>query len=230
VEGARLISAALEVRAPLQAVYLTRTFADHPDHRELLRHLDKSLVPISVVDTATLKTITTTVHPAGIVGVCALPENRDPDPTQPGNWLYLDRIRDPGNLGTLLRTAAWFNVPRVALSPGCIDPYNPKVVRGGMGAHFSLELFTDVSLAQLTGGRHAVLGADPQGTPPTALDLLPDSPWILVLGSEAHGLSPETKALLDHTLVIPRPGSGESLNVAVAGGILLYLLALREGN
>ncbi len=224
IEGRRLITAALESSAPLLETYVTPAFLEHPGHQELIHRLDNLFIPYTVIIESTMRKLTSTVTPPGILGVCSFPETLIPEPETRTNRLYLDRISDPGNLGTLLRAAAWFNVTQVALSPESIDPYNPKVIRGGMGAHFALTIFTDITLDRLCGAPHVVLGADQCGQPLSELKLSPETPWILVLGSEAHGLSPDTIPLLTHTVSIPRLGSGESLNVAVAGGILLYLL------
>ena len=226
IEGHRLIVAALESQAPLLETYVTPAFLEHPGHQELIHRLDNLFIPYMVIIESTMKKLTSTVSPPGILGVCSFPDMLTPEPKNHLNWLYLDHISDPGNLGTLLRAAAWFNVTPVALSPESIDPYNPKVVRGGMGAHFALTLFTNVMLSQLCDGSHTILGADQRGQPLPRLKLPSDTPWILVLGSEAHGLSPETIPLLTHTVSIPRLGRGESLNVAMAGGILLYQLTM----
>lgn len=229
IEGARLTAAALETGAPLDAVYLTAEFSGNPEHRPLIDQLKSSGYSWDVIPDRQLAQLADTVSPAGILALCPLPDPKPqvPDSLPSGPWLYLDGIVDPGNLGTLLRTAAWFGVTNIGLSAGSVDPWNPKVVRGGMGAHFYLELFPDLPLVTLKSIGLQLLGADMDGTPVDGFS--PGAGWGLVLGGEARGLTAATRELIDTVIAIPRPGRGESLNAAVAGGILLeYLTRLRR--
>lgn len=223
LEGEHLVIAALEAQAPVQAVYLTAEFRAQAAHARLVQLLEKNNVPYHILEASTMKRIAPMVTPPGILGVCDLPHLTFTKPEEPYNWLYLDRLQDPGNLGTILRTADWFGLRYIALAPGCADPYNPKVVRGGMGAHFRLALYCNISLSSLRTSTHTIIGAHHQGQ---ALDRgsLPSAPWVLVLGNEAQGISPSNRSLCHQLLAIPRQGGGESLNVAVAGGILLHRL------
>ena len=133
------------------------------------------------------------------------------------NLVYLDKISDPGNMGTIIRTAAWFGVYQIALSPGCIDPYNPKVVRSAMGSHFSLNWMGKKDISTLKN--YQLIAAD-QNSKNNKLDKLIDK-WALIMGSESHGLSKKTLSYVDQRIGINKIGSGESLNVGVAMGILL---------
>ncbi|HLU08834.1 MAG TPA: RNA methyltransferase, partial [Oceanobacillus sp.] len=134
----------------------------------------------------------------------------------------LDNLRDPGNMGTILRTAAAAGVEVVLLSPGSVDAYNPKVLRGGMGAHFRIPVleasWTRIAVycRDLT-----VYLADMQG------DVTYDAAdwqqaWALIIGSEAHGESEEASALARQRVYIPMVSETESLNAAVAAGIILF--------
>ena len=164
-----------------------------------------------------------TVHPAGIVATCYLPNNIKIKGSLTDNWVYLDRVSDPGNLGTLLRTAAWFGVKNIALSTKCTDPFNPKVVRSGMGAHFLLNIFMDMDLFEFKKNEYCIIGADQNGSPVYDFNFINDK-WILVIGNEGHGISKDSKEHIEHFLSIPSRGSGNSLNAAVAGGILIHHL------
>jgi len=152
-----------------------------------------------------MKRIAPMVTPPGILGVCDLPHLTFTKPEEPYNWLYLDRLQDPGNLGTILRTADWFGLRYIALAPGCVDPYIPKVVRGGMGAHFRLALYCNISLSSLRTSTHTIIGAHHQGQ---ALDRgsLPSAPWVLVLGNEAQGTFPLQPLPLSSTPCYSSPG------------------------
>lgn len=138
--------------------------------------------------------------------------------------LALDEISDPGNLGTLLRTALAMGWDAVYLLPGCCDPYNEKALRAGRGAHFKMALVkgTTKQLQEwmVQTGAQALV-ADLKGSRPESVDEA--SNRVLVLGNEARGASSEILRFCK-PVAIPMPGEMESLNVAVAGGILLYLL------
>ena len=225
IEGERLVIAALEAQAPVQGVYLTDEFRTKATHAKLIQLLEKSDIPYEILDETTIKKIAPTVTPPGILGICDLPHFTPPKPKEPFNWLYLDRLRDPGNFGTLLRTADWFGLQHVALSPGCVDAYNPKAVRGGMGAHFHLAVYSNVPLRSFTS-THTIIGAHHKGQALNNVSL-PATPWVLVLGNEAQGITPSNRSLCQELIAIPPKGGGESLNVAVAGGILLHHLTQR---
>jgi len=140
--------------------------------------------------------------------------------------LILDRLQDPGNLGTLIRTADAVGATAVVLLEPCVDPFNPKTVRGTMGSLFTVPFLAvdDLAplLAELRGQGYRFIGADANlGQPPWRARSLA-GPVGLVLGNEARGLSPELHPLLDGYVSLPIRGQAESLNVSIAGGALLY--------
>ncbi len=144
--------------------------------------------------------------------------------------LALDGINDPGNLGTLLRTALALGWEAAFFLPGCCDPFNEKALRAARGAQFKLKMSegTVEELSQWTK-EHQVdaLAADISGKP---FDNIPNQPKrLLILGNEAHGIGTEVKKF-SSPITIPMAGNMESLNVAIAGGILLYSLKPHGGN
>jgi len=177
--------------------------------------------------------LATTRQPQGIFAVIKI--SSEPPPLEQllkPPILIMDDISDPGNLGTLLRTADWYGVPTVWISRASTDVYNPKVLRGGMGAHFHLPtLWQDdpISVAdELKSKDITLLGAALSGKPLEQLRLRGKN-WALVIGSEARGLSTCWRQRLDEAVTIPGYGQAESLNAAVAGGIILQRL-LGSGN
>jgi TrmH family RNA methyltransferase len=141
--------------------------------------------------------------------------------------LALDGISDPGNVGTVIRTAAWFGVSAVLLGEGCADLLNPKTVRATMGGIFQLPICRDVKLkdefARLKQLGFRLTAATMDGSPDWSG--WPKNPRsALILGSEARGVSEELCRVADQRITIPRRGAGESLNVAVSAGILLSAL------
>jgi TrmH family RNA methyltransferase len=216
VEGTRLVEEAMLSGVPLDYVFYCE-----PDDRAqtVLDRLAKKSVEVVEVSSAVMKACTDTEHPQPLLAVLPLIQI-----TPSANTLLLicDRLADPGNLGTLLRTAAAAHVDATLLAPGTVDPFNPKVVRGSMGAHFRIPIETldwdqirtrtaglQVRLAEATGEFRY---DEVNWTQPSAL----------VIGSEADGPSPEARALATQSIFIPMPGGSESLNAAVAGSVILF--------
>jgi TrmH family RNA methyltransferase len=164
--------------------------------------------------------------PQGVICVAQIPEPSEfPNPGAGEMILALDRLTDPGNMGTILRAALWFGVKHILLGPGCVDPFSPKVTRSSMGAitqlelHPSVDIIKDIQTWNDRGGETAALhmmGVDIK-------TFQPEKGLMLVLGSEAHGVDP---AILNisRPVSIQRAGSGESLNAAMAASIALYEL------
>jgi len=143
--------------------------------------------------------------------------------------LALDRIQDPGNLGTMLRTADWFGVRHVVCSPDTVSCYNPKVVQATMGAIFRTQVeYADLP-EWLAGCGMPVYGASLQGKRLSTLNLQSSSPKVLVIGNESRGISPEVMAQVTHPVLIPNlGGTAESLNASVAAGILINWMTNKE--
>jgi len=221
IEGKRLVREALNAGEQFQSVFYTDEFSQA--NNEIIEKISSALFAHQKVSDKEMKALATTDTPSGILAVCSIPKYSHS--AHSGNWIYLDDISDPGNMGTLLRTSVWFGIQNIVLSKNCVDVYNPKVVRSGMGAHFYLKSISNQPLNHFKE-THAIIGADQNGE--TINDFEITTPWILVLGSEAHGLSKENKELLDYIISIPRIGDGESLNVAVAGGIIIKYLTSQK--
>jgi RNA methyltransferase, TrmH family len=169
-----------------------------------------------------LEKISVMKHPEGIVAEVLMPEYGQLN--QQRKILALDGLNDPGNLGTILRTALAFGWDAIFFLPNCCDPFNEKVLRAARGAQFKLDLIKGTEeqlLAWAEKEKVTALLADIQGKRPE--EIPPANRRLLIMGNEAHGAS---KALKERSLSvsIPMPGEMESLNVAIASGILLYLL------
>ncbi len=135
--------------------------------------------------------------------------------------LYLDKIQDPGNMGTLLRIADWYGINKVYLSADCVDVYNPKVVQAGMGAHNRVEsivLVDDLLFSNSVKKYGLVLSGK------NINDYKGSEPGLVLIGNESKGLRPELVSALDEQLKIPSIGGAESLNASVACGIACHVL------
>ena len=134
-------------------------------------------------------------------------------------YIYLDTLQDPGNLGTIIRIADWFGAKGVVCSAGCADVYNSKVVQSSMASIARIPVYYDQQLQWLQKQQAPVLAATLHGKPLSHFSKTPYG--ILVIGNESKGIRPEIIALATEQITIPRKGQAESLNAAVATGILL---------
>ena len=171
-----------------------------------------------------LSAVTTTDTPQGILAIAAQPERSFENIPTGGLLLLLDAIQDPGNVGTILRTAQAFGVVATIALPGTVDLWNPKVVRSAMGAIFSQHAFhaeADDALQYLRRSAIPLVATSAAGEPVTRLG--GGESLAIVVGNEAGGISAALAKAAARTIAIPISGV-ESLNVAVATGILLYAL------
>lgn len=181
---------------------------------------------VSVVSEIVMQRLSPMENPPGIICVARIPKAEGKQQNE-GVSLLLDGISDPGNLGTIIRSAEWFGVRELLLSHGCTDAYAPKVVQSAMGSLFRLQPRTvdATAVVQQYKIRHLpVVGATLGGTDISQFRKFKDG--LLVIGSESHGISPEVLDLCTETVTIGRAeGSmAESLNAAIAMAIMLYEL------
>ena len=216
LEGARLLADAVERGGVRPDFALVAADVDSA----LIDRLTAAGAAVLPVSDEIMRHVSATEEPPGVVAVFPLPDA--PLPAPPPRALILDAIRDPGNLGTMLRTAAAANVQAVLLAPGCVDAYNPKVLRAGMGAHFRLAVVEQSwdEIEQATTGATVYLADMTGDAAYDQADWL--RPWALIIGSEAHGASEGALTLARQRVTIPMTPGAESLNAAVAAGILLF--------
>ena len=219
IEGKRLISQIVSSKSNINKVWTTEDF--YNKNPKLINFL--SGVEVELISSQDLKTITTTQNPSGIIGIMEPPAGSIDKMNE--RILILDNIADPGNLGTILRTANWFGINNVVLSEECVDPYNSKVVRSAMGSHFSMNIVKiDIFryINQLRSNQFKIIAADLDTNHSIENLELNSNQWALLMGSEAHGLSENIDKLVDYKIKIPQSGKIESLNVSVACGIFLF--------
>jgi RNA methyltransferase, TrmH family len=217
-EGVRLVEEALEAEWPFRFVLAEETLNERG--KALMAKLHLHGVDIEIVADNLMQSVGETESSQGILAVL---ENLPlPIPPASSFVLILDQIRDPGNLGTLLRTAAAAGVETVFLPPETTDAWAPKVVRAGMGAHFRLPIHAlnwDEIRAHTQGLQIHL--ADMEGAI-SCWQADFRSPLALIVGGEAEGASQPAQELATRRVSIPMPGKTESLNAAVAGAILMF--------
>ena len=220
-EGVRLVEDALAAGWPFRFVLHGSQLSERG--RALVERLALSnKVDVEQVEDALLEAISETETSQGIIAVLELPNSQILIPDSPIFFLIPDQIRDPGNLGTLMRSAAAAGAQAVLIPPETVDAFSPKVVRAGMGAHFRIPVVSlgwDEIRTRVAGC--SVFIADAAGQT-SCWDADFRQPLALIVGGEADGASPSAWELADTLVNIPMPGKIESLNAAVAGAILMF--------
>jgi TrmH family RNA methyltransferase len=217
-EGVRLVEEALKADWPFQFVLRGKKLSERG--QVLIRNLEKKGYDIEMVTESILDSISETESSQGILAVLNIRENPLPQPLT--FVLIPDHIRDPGNLGTLLRAALAAGVEAVLVPPETADPFSPKVVRSGMGAHFRIPIQRSIwdEINTTTSGLNLYLADVKGGSPYWDKDFR--NPIALIIGGEEKGASQEARNRAVSMVSIPMPGMCESLNAAMAGAILMF--------
>ena len=218
-EGVRLVEDAFAANWPFRFVL----FSDELSERGnvLVKKLEEKKIEVEKVESSLLQSLSETETSQGIIAV--LEFNNLPIPESPNFILIPDSIRDPGNLGTLLRSADAAGAQAVLIPAETTDAFAPKVVRAGMGAHFRLPIqnmsWEDIQRVSKSAKLKTFI-ADMDGQSCWEIDF--KSPLALIVGGEAEGASEQAKKLANSFVKIPMAGKTESLNAAVAGSVLMF--------
>lgn len=231
LEGCHLIRACLAAPrfgvVSLERIIVCETVIDLPEVRATLDAATG--VPQSLMAEGPFARLGPVSGPNAVLGLMRLPVQPWPEPEPVRAFeLWLEDVQDPGNVGTLIRTAAAAGVTAVRLSPGCADPWSPKVLRAGMGGQFVVSIEADADLER----RSRIAPLTTHALALTASGDLYDEqlarPLALVLGNEGAGLSAGLLANVHRPMRIRMPGAVESLNVAAAGAVALFEVVRRE--
>jgi RNA methyltransferase, TrmH family len=218
VEGTRWLDELISRQHPIQIVFCTEEWVNaSANHATILQQLS---APVQFLSGSLMGELSDTETPPGVLAVAAMQPH--PLPPSPDLLLILDGVGNPGNLGTLLRTAAAAGVSGVILAPGCVDAYNPKVLRGSMGAHLRLPIHSLAwaEMRPVLAGLVVWLADVGTGTAYTAVNWR--TPSALIIGSEGHGAGAEAVEVAHGRCTIPMHAATESLNAAIAAGVILF--------
>lgn len=225
VEGVRAVDEALESGAPVRFSVCSPVVTRSAAGEALLAELEARGAAPDWVGEREMSALSATTAPQGILLVCEEPSlglsglRIMPD----ARFLVLDSIQDPGNLGTLVRTARAFGLSGVIALDGTVDPWNARVVRASAGSVFRIPVvrarWHDV---RAWAADAQVIVADAAGQDAASLAVMP--PWMLVVGNEVAGVRAEIREVASAHAAVPMPGAADSLNAAVAGAIVLYAL------
>tara|TARA_Y100000591_G_C21697714_1_gene626602 strand:+ start:256 stop:987 length:732 start_codon:yes stop_codon:yes gene_type:complete len=219
-EGKRSILSALLKPQVIYRIYFSNSFK--LKNREIINKAISLKLPFKELTKRELVYLSQTKSPSGILALCFLSKEVDLN-LNAKKWLFLDNISDPGNLGTIIRSALWFNFKNIALSKNCVDPYNPKVVRSSMGAIFHLSIHRDINIEKFKN-KYEIIGTSQKES--NLDNFKTPKKFILIIGNEARGISKDNLKHINNRLGIKRLGVGESLNAAIAASIIMYRLSM----
>jgi TrmH family RNA methyltransferase len=230
VEGSRFaveaLAAAEQGRTSIETVFFETGFDEsNPHDRDLVEAMERVAGRVFRCSPSIFKTLINTETPQGIVAAVRRPLFPRVLPRGQALYLVVDRVQDPGNLGTMIRTAAAAQVDRVLCIKGTVDPFNPKVLRATMGAIFRVPIDFYANPIELIGElrrQECRLIAADVGGQRFHFDVAYTGPTAIIVGNEGQGIDPELLAAADVKVRIPLAPDVESLNAAVACGILLY--------
>lgn len=228
VEGLKIVEEGLASDYNCEIIFLTNSFTDNNTDR--ISSYSKKNIRVEVVKEEQFRKLADTDSPQGIAAVFNFikPDLSTEKIFKENLVIYLDNISDPGNLGTIIRTADWFGVKSILLSPDCVELYNPKVIRSTMGSIFHLNLFEDFGTNHLKkySEKFKIILTDTFGE--NFYEFNFPEKKILVFSNEANGPSKEIQEIADARITIPKAGNAESLNVASAFAVVLSQLTLNR--
>ncbi len=227
IEGVKCVNEALDC-ADVDIIVIDGKRRDEPQMKNIIEKANKKDVQVIFCARTDIGDIKTTETFSGVLAVAdtldiIFEDLRDGKPI-----IALEKIKDPGNLGTIIRTADWFGLYNILLSEESVDPYNEKVVRSTMGSMFRTKIFQSKkivhTLEQLKKDGYTIIGLSSEGASLDSLKL--QSKTVYLFGSESNGLSKEAREKLDSILSIPGNGNAESLNLAISAAICCYHISL----
>jgi len=233
VEGHRILSELVHCPEELLELWISEEQADSQSMEPWIALANAQQMPVFTVPEDMFRELSDTVHSQGVVAITRMREHGSERflGLRKAKGLYADGIQDPGNLGTMIRSAEALGFDFIVVPKGTTDPYNEKCVRATMGSVFHVPIIRtdepDNELEQLKDHGFQLYGAELSG----ALDAHEtrfSGKMVLVIGSEANGISGAVKGHLDHTVKIPMCGTVESLNASIAMSILAYEILRQE--
>lgn len=222
VEGTHLVEEALKHQVAMDCLIMTESYyAEQWDH---LQTHDQCFTPVLIADSLASQ-LAQTPSPQGIFAVIEVANDQNLPLNDGNKYLLVDRIQDPGNLGTMIRTADAAGIDAIILGEGCVDLYNDKVVRSTQGSLWHLPIVTlsleeAIPLLQQHDIQVYGTGLDFSAVPYYELDTQNSCAWLM--GNEGQGVDPKLLGMCDQVAYIPMQGQAESLNVAIATAIFLF--------
>lgn len=213
VEGAKSVVELLSSDFELESLYVTEDF-----YKETKPLLDKQPLRAEIVGQAELEKAGTFSSNNAALAVAKIKSNQELLLNETEYALVLDEIRDPGNLGTIIRIADWYGIQKIICSEGTVDLYNPKVISSTMGSFTRVSLFYTDLVKYLKGQEKPIYGAFLDSENVHTLNFAPSG--YIIIGNEANGISEAVEEVVTHKITIPRFGGAESLNAGIATAVI----------
>jgi TrmH family RNA methyltransferase len=210
-EGVKLVGEMIAAGYPLKAVYALDSWVSPDATLEVTRIEAFELEKMSLLQT-----------PNQVLAVAMMPQNTNPIELAGQLTIVLDGIQDPGNLGTIIRTADWFGIPQIVASEDTVDVYNPKVIGASMGSFMRVQVHYKNLAAWMPTVKLPVYGALLEGE--NIFTTKAPNGGLLVIGSEGKGIRENVIDFVTHPVTIPKTGGAESLNAGIAAGIIIAQL------
>ncbi|MFH1286864.1 MAG: RNA methyltransferase [Candidatus Magasanikbacteria bacterium] len=227
VEGVKGVYESLIADTEVMAIIVEEKRKDELDFSDIISKAKKQDVDVFFCAHGDIGEIKTTDTYPGVQAIVTTPDTYLAGIQNSSPILCLDGIQDPGNLGTMIRTADWFGIPNILLSENSVDPYNPKTVRSTMGSLFHVSIVESkdiiIDLEKLKEKNYSVFSLSTEGRPLDKEKLVKHES-VYIFGSESHGVRKDLVDMSDELYSIPGKGRAESLNVGVAAGIILSYL------
>lgn len=230
-EGEKIVLEGLSSNFICEVVFTTPAFVKQ--NQKLFTTLTEKIIRCEIIGAADFRKLAVTETPQGIIGLFQTKHFNISDRSfeKENIILYLENISEPGNFGTVIRTADWFGIKSIFVSKHSVEIFNPKVVRASMGSVFHLKIYSNVELSQinyLKANQFSFLCADIKGK--NIFEFKRQNKFVLALANESAGPSDELLKLSDKSVTIPKLGAAESLNVASAGAVILAQLTSNKNN
>ena len=226
IENIKLIEEAIKEKISFEFIFMSESLSDKADTSKLIDTLEKNKIEYHFIDNSLFKDISNTVSSQGIIGIAKKPKHNIDAIIKNNNFMvFCDKLQDPGNLGTIIRTADAFGPCAVILSPGCVDAYNDKTVRACAGALFRVpivEIDNSIDfIKSLHEEKFAVISTVVDSD--KSFDDIDNPKKIcLIIGNEGNGVSKDVQEASDERITIRMTGKTESLNASIAAAISIY--------
>ncbi len=217
VEGEKNVVELIQAKWPIQRLIISERFAEK--YPSLLTAVKQ---PVDIVSESQLGELSHLESNHSALAVSPLVDRSKEQPDKSKSMLVLCNVQDPGNLGTIIRTADWFGIEQIVCSPVTVEWFNPKVIQATMGAFIRVKVFYQELEPFLKTIRQPIIAADLQGS--NIYEYQFSDPTVILMGSESHGIPEELSVHITNRLTIPSFGATESLNVAIATGIFCFAM------
>jgi TrmH family RNA methyltransferase len=229
IEGFKIVREALKIEGLVQSLIFSDASFKTAEAEEIAELLNSKGSMVRLSDKL-YSQLTGMENPQGILAVLAMRNRNIGNIKESGRWIYLDGLQDPGNCGTIIRSADAFSFDGIIFGKGCVDPYNPKVVQASMGSILRVGLYfssnSEIELGYLINNGFRLISTSADGSDKLTNFDFSDRD-IIVIGNEGSGVSSKILDLSSHRISIPMPGNAESLNAGVAASLIMYEAACK---